>query len=273
MEIQVILALAAVLLAAGAVVGVLAGLFGVGGGAISVPVLYETFGIMGVSEDIAMPMAVGTSLCIIIPTSIQSARGHFLHGAVDMNLLRTWAFPVLAGVLIGAVIAKFANPWVFQLAFVLVATTTATRLLLGGKNWRVAESLPARSVLSVYGAIVGFLSSLMGIGGGALSNLILSLHGYPIHRAIATSAGVGVLISIPGTIGYMIAGWGKPGLPPDALGFISLLGFIFLVPTSLLTARIGVRFAHSLSKRRLEMLFGGFLLLVSLRFAFELAGF
>ncbi|MGQ0563716.1 MAG: sulfite exporter TauE/SafE family protein [Gemmobacter sp.] len=261
-----LLTLVAALALAGALIGFLAGLFGIGGGAISVPVFFEVFESLGHAPDLAMPMAVGTSLAVIIPTSIQSARGHYGRGTVDMDLLRAWALPVLAGVIVGAAIARTAPPQVFQMAFVIVAAVNAAKLLAGGAGWRVRDSLPARGVLRLYGAGVGLVSALMGIGGGAVSTLILTLHNFPIHRAVSTSAGVGVLIAIPGTIGYMIAGHGRPGLPPDALGFVSLATFALTIPTSVLTTRFGVALAHKLSRQHLERAFGLFLLAVCLRF-------
>ncbi len=217
-----------------------------------------------------MPLAVGTSLAVIIPTSISSARGHFLRGSVDMSLLRIWALPVMLGVLIGAFIAGYAAPWVFQIVFVVVASLNAAKLLLGGKGWRVSDSLPRKNMLRLYGAMIGVMSALMGVGGGAISNLVMTLHNVSIHKAVSTSAGVGVLIAIPGTIGYMAAGWGTPGLPPDAIGFVSILAFILTIPATLLTTQIGVRLAHTFSQRRLETAFGLFLVLVSLRFLYSL---
>lgn len=259
-----------VLAVAGALIGFLAGVFGIGGGAISVPVFYEVFLTLGHAPEVAMPMAVGTSLAVIIPTSIQSARGHFLRGTVDMDLLRTWAIPVLVGVLAGSAIARFAEPQVFQIVFVVVAAINATKLLAGGSGWRLRDSLPSRGALSVYGAGVGLASSLMGIGGGAISTLILTLHNVAIHRAVSTSAGVGVLIAIPGTIGYMIAGAGRSDLPADAIGFVSWATFAMTIPTSMLTARFGVALAHRLSRRALETAFGVFLLAVCLRFVWAM---
>jgi uncharacterized membrane protein YfcA len=261
-----LLPLIAALAIAGALIGFLAGLFGIGGGAISVPVFYEVFQALGHSPEVAMPMAVGTSLAVIIPTSIQSSRGHFLRGTVDMDLLRVWALPVLLGVAVGSVIARYAEPQVFQLVFAVVAAVNAAKLLAGGSGWRLRDSLPGKAVLRTYGAGVGLVSALMGIGGGAVSNLILTLHNIPIHRAVSTSAGVGVLIAVPGTVGYMAAGWGRPGLPPDAVGFVSLATFTLTIPTSLLTTRFGVALAHRLTRRRLETAFGLFLAAVCLRF-------
>jgi uncharacterized membrane protein YfcA len=120
--------------------------------------------------------------------------------------------------------------------------------------------------MRAYGVLVGLVSALMGIGGGAVSNLILTLHNVPIHRAVSTSAGVGVLIAIPGTLGYMAAGWGRADLPPDALGYVSLATFVLTIPTSLLTTRFGVALAHRLTRRHLETAFGLFLMAVCMRF-------
>lgn len=257
---------AAMLVVAGLATGVLAGLFGVGGGAILVPVLFLSFTLVGVEEAIAMPLAVGTSLAVIVPTSISSARGHFAKGMVDMALVRVWAVPILAGVLGGAVLARYSAPWVFQLVFILVAGTNATKLLLGKANWKIADDLPTGWLLRFYGFMAGLLSALMGIGGGAITNLAMTLHGRPIHQAVATSAAIGVVISIPGAIGYALAGLGKEGLPLGSVGFVSALGFVLIVPTTLLTTALGVRLAHAMSRRTLEKAFGIFLLAVSLRF-------
>ncbi len=266
METEVFASVAVALAFGGAIMGVLAGLFGVGGGAISVPILFELFGFLNVADEVRMPLAVGTSLAIIIPTSLRSAQGHYRKGMVDMALLRAWALPILAGVAAGSFVARYAEPWVFQSVFVLVAGVNAVKLLFGRVTWRLGDDLPQGPGLYAYGAVTGLLSALMGIGGGAISNLVMTLHGRPIHQAIATSAGVGVLISVPGTVGFILAGWGRADLPFDAIGFVSLLGLALLVPTSLMTAQLGVRMAHALSRRTMEKLFGSFLVLVCLRF-------
>lgn len=262
--------LVAALAVAGALIGFLAGLFGVGGGAISVPVFFEIFLVLGYAPDIAMPLAVGTSLAVIIPISVSSAMGHNRRGTLDMAILRIWTLPILVGVTLGAAIARFAPPAVFQIVFVAVATMNATKLLTGGKGWRLADTLPGQWSMRAAGTVIGLLSAIMGIGGGAISNLFLTLHGVAIHRAISTSAGVGVLIAVPGTVGYVLAGSGREGLPPDAIGFVSLAAFALTIPTSLLTTRFGVALAHRMSRRALEIAFGSFLILVALRFLYSL---
>ncbi len=264
------LLVALLLLASGAATGILAGVFGVGGGALMVPVLFEVFRLLAIPEVTAMPLAVGTSLAIIVPTSIRSYRGHLARGAVDTALLRVWAVPVVAGVAVGAALARFAPPEVFQGVFVLVAGLNAIKLISGSKRWNVADDLPTGVGLKIYGVVIGLASSLMGIGGGQVANIIMTMHGRLIHNTVATSAGIGVLVSIPGAIGYMLAGLGQPYLPADAIGYVSFLGLLLFAPTTVLTTGIGVRIAHALSRRRLEIALGVFLGLVSLRFLYAI---
>ncbi len=273
-EIQQLLWLALAMLAAGGITGLLAGLFGVGGGTVAVPVLYELFRIMGVPYDVLMPLSIGTSLAIIIPTSIRSYSAHRARGMVDTSLLKLWAVPVVLGVVAGSVIARFAPAEVFKFIFILVAGVSAIRLLFGKDSWKIADQLPGKMVIRFIGLVIGVLSSLMGIGGGQLSNLFMTFYNRPIHQAVATSSGLGILISVPGALGYIYAGWPRAAefpeiaalQPPLALGYVSLLGFLLVIPTSIFAAPIGVKLAHSLSKRKLEVSFGIFLLLICLRF-------
>ena len=185
------LALVAALLFSGAMIGVLAGLFGVGGGAISVPVFFDVFKIVGITEQVAMPLAVGTSLAMIIPTSILSAREHWRRGTLEMTVIKSWALPIVCGVSIGAALASIAPPALFQWVFVIVASLLAFRLLFGQGNWQLRESLPGTMAMSSYGTVIGIASSLMGIGGGALANAVLTAHGFSMIRAVSTSAAVG----------------------------------------------------------------------------------
>jgi len=178
----------------------------------------------------------------------------------------------LLGVAIGATIARFAPPVVFQAVFVAVASLNAVKLLTGGRGWNLGQGLPGRFGMRLGGGIIGLTSSIMGIGGGALSNLFLTLCRVPIHRAVATSAEVGVLIAIPGTVGFVLADLGQSNLPPGSLGFVSLVAFALTIPTSLLTTKLGVALAHRLSRRALEIAFGSFLLLVVARFLWAIFG-
>ncbi|WP_291821631.1 sulfite exporter TauE/SafE family protein [Bosea sp. (in: a-proteobacteria)] len=263
--------LAISLVAAGAVTGLLAGVFGVGGGAVIVPILYEVFRVIGVPEDVRMPLCVGTSLAVIIPTSIRSFNAHRAKGMVDMSILKIWAVPVVLGVIVGSYIARFAPADLFKIIFVIVAIFSALRLLFASDRWQLGTEMPGRVLMTVYGGVIGVLSALMGIGGGQLSSLFMTFYGRPIHQAVATSSGLGVLISIPGALGFIYAGWPKMDvLPPLSLGYVSLIGFILFIPTSIWTAPIGARLAHRLSKRKLEVVFGLFLLIVAARFIWTL---
>lgn len=256
---------------AGIVVGVLAGLFGIGGGAVIVPVLYEVFRALNVPEDLRMQMCIGTSIAIIFPTTVRSYFAHKKKGAVIPEVVRAWAVPSVVGVAIGAVIATSAPASVFKIAFVVFAGFIAARMLLGADRLRLGTELPGRALLSVYGFITGLVSSLVGVSGGAVSNAVLTLYGRSMQQAVATSAGVGVPITIAGTIGYMLAGWPHMAqLPPLSVGFVSLVGFALMAPVSSYTAKYGVRLAHWLPRRRLEIAFGIFLTLASLRFVISL---
>ncbi len=260
------------LLVAGAATGILAGVFGVGGGILIVPVLYELFRATGVVEEVRMPLAIGSSLAIIIPTSIRSFRAHYAKGAVDMDLLKAWAVPVVLGVAAGTLVARIAPPMLFKALFIGIASFTCIRLLFARDSWVLKGDMPTGLPLKIYGVVIGLLSSLMGIGGGQLCNVYMMLYRRPIHQAVATSSGLGILISIPGALGYIYAGWPKMDvLPPFSLGFVSLIGIALFVPMSMLTVKLGVNLAHRLPKRQLEMAFGLFLLAVILRFLWSLA--
>jgi uncharacterized protein len=268
-----LLMIAALIIVAGFVTGILAGLFGIGGGALIVPVLYEVFRVLGVPDEVRFQLCVGTSIAIIVPTNVFSYFTHRGKGAVMMDVVRAWAAPAVIGVVTGSAIAAFAPAAVLKLGFVLIATVIAFKLLFGRGNWQLADDLPGPAAMVIYGWIVGLAASLMGISGGSVSNMILTLYGKPIHKAIATSAGLGVPITVAGTIGYILAGLPQQSLlPPLSLGFVSLIGFALMAPVSSFTAPYGARLAHALSKRRLEIAFGCFLLAVCVRFAVSLIG-
>jgi uncharacterized membrane protein YfcA len=255
------------ILAGGAVTGVLAGLFGIGGGGIIVPVLYEVFGVLQVTDDLRMQLCIGTSLAIIVPTSLRAYLAHKKKGAVMPSVMRIWLMPAVVGVVIGAAIASFAPSQVFKIAFVVFTAFIAAKMLFAGDRWNVSTELPGRILLAAYGFVTGLFSSLVGVSGGALSNAVLTLYGLPMQRAVAISAGIGVPITIVGATGYAIAGWPHMAqLPPGSLGFVSVIGFVLMAPVSSYTTTYGVRLAHWLPRRQLEIGFGIFLLLVSARF-------
>jgi uncharacterized protein len=269
--IEQIVLLAFWIAAAGIAVGILAGLFGIGGGAIIVPVLYEVFRALDVPENVRIQLCIGTSLAIIIPTTVRSYLAHKKKGAVIPQVVRIWAVPAMAGVAIGSVTAAYAPSPVFKIAFVIFAGFIAIRMLYGGDRWSLGTELPGRGMLTIYGFVTGLFSALVGVSGGSLSNAVLTLYGQPMQRAVATSAGIGVPITIAGTIGYMLAGWRHMDhLPPLSIGFVSLIGFVLMAPVSSYMAKYGVRLAHWLPRRKLEIGFGIFLSIACLRFLISL---
>ena len=259
------------ILAAGIVTGILAGLFGIGGGAVIVPVLYEVFRLLGVPPEVRMQLCVGTSLAIIVPTTLRSYRAHRAKGLVLGDVLRAWAAPAVVGVGIGSLAAAVAPAGLFKGAFALIAGLIAAKLLLGGDRWVLGSDLPGGLAMRFYGFLVGVGSSLMGISGGSLVTMILTLHGESIHSGVATAAGLGVPITIAGAIGYCLAGLPHQALlPPLSIGFVSVIGVALIAPVSSYVAPFGARLAHALPARRLELAFGVFLLLAAARFAASL---
>jgi uncharacterized membrane protein YfcA len=278
LNVSELVELALMLVAVGAVSGFFAGVFGIGGGAILVPVFYECFRLAGVPLEVRMPLCIGTSLAIIIPTSISSFRAHYARGAVDMAILKAWLIPIVIGVVAGGITARYAPERLFKIVFVCVAWTAAARLIFGRASWKLGDEFPQGPLMKAYGFVVGLLSTLMGVGGGLFLNLLMTFYGRPIHQAVATSSALAVLISIPGAIGYVYAGWPVAAHYPDvtalqfpfALGYVSLIGALLVMPTSLLVAPLGVRVAHAMSKRTLEMAFGSYLFIVGSRFVISL---
>jgi len=263
--------LAAAIVVSGVVTGILAGLFGIGGGAVIVPVLYEVFRILGVPEEVRMQLCIGSSLAIIAPTTIRSYLAHRARDQGIREVVRQWAGPAIVGVTTGALLAAFAPGIVFKVAFVVIVSFIAVRLLFGSDSWRLGDDLPGRPAMTFYGFLIGLCSSLLGVSGGSLSNLVLMLYGKSIHNAVAISAGLGVPISIAGAVGYALAGLRHQALlPPLSIGFVSIIGLVLMAPVSSFVAVYGARLAHAMSRRRLEIALGLFLLAVAVRFLLSL---
>ena len=262
-----ILWLALALLVGGVIAGFLAGLFGVSGGSVIVPVLYEGFRVLGVPEDVRMQLCLGTSIAIVVLTTIPSYLTHRTKGVVIPGVIRRWALPSIVGVACSAAIAAFAPPVVMKLAFVVIASLIGLKFLLASDRWNLGNELPGSVPMALYGFGIGFAGTLMGVSGGAISTIVLTLYGKPIHSAVATSAGVAVPITIAGTVGFILAGFPHQAeLPPLSLGFVSLIGLAVTAPIASFVAPYGAHLAHRLSRRTLEVAFGSYLLLVSLRF-------
>lgn len=256
--------------AAGALGGLLAGLLGVGGGIVIVPVLFSMLETIGVETEIAIKVAVATSLATIVFTSLSSARSHHKHGAVDKTVLRQWFPPIVMGVVIGTAIAGYASGNVMKAVFGVVALLVATNLLLRRGKAPLWSEFPNATIRTVWGFVVGFFSSMMGIGGGTLSVPILTTFGFDMHKAVGTASSIGFIIAIPATFGYIITGWGTPGLPPLSLGYVNIAGFVALVPLTAAFAPLGAKLAHAISRDTLQIAFGIFLLATSLRMFWSL---
>lgn len=262
--------LAGLLIFGGLVTGVLSGLLGVGGGGIIVPVLYELFGAMGTPEDVRMHLAVGTSFAVILPTSFRAARSHYGRGAVDSTLLPVLAIGALIGVAIGSVLAKYSDDAAMKLVWVISATVMSLSLILKRESWRLAGRFENPFVSLPLTIAASFLATLMGIGGGGYITMLLTLYGRSMHIAVGTSAAFSALVAVPALLGFVWAGWDAQGLPPGSIGYVSLVGAAAMIPASVLAAPLGVRMAHGLPRRKLELAFAIFLLTVGGRFLLAL---
>lgn len=257
--------LIALLVVASLTAGFLAGLLGIGGGGVLVPVVYEAFGVAGIPEDVRMHLTLGTVLAVIAPTGLRSFAAHYARGSVDMDVAKRMAPWIFIGVAIGVAIAEQASSAALRWVWVVFGTLLALKMALGRDDWRLADTLPRPPVLEAASFVIGILSTLMGIGGATFTVPLQTLYGRPLLRAVATATAFGPMIAIPGLLGYMLTGWGTEGLPPYSLGYVSL-GALLIAPLSIFTAPFGVRMAHGISKRNLEVAFAIFIAAVVARF-------
>lgn len=257
--------LIAALVLAGLTAGFLSGLLGIGGGGVLVPVLYEAFGAAGVGEDVRMHITLGTTLAVIAPTVLSSLRAHHARGAVDIDIVRRMAPWIFFGVALGIIIAKSASSEALRWVWVIFGSLLALKMALGRDDWRLADTMPKPPWLEIGAFVIGLLSTLMGIGGATFTVPLLTLHGMPLINAVATATGIGPIIAVPGLIGYMLSGWSAPGLPPLSLGYVSI-GALLIAPLGVIAAPWGVRTAHGISKRKLEIAFAIFIACVVARF-------
>lgn len=261
-----LLIMAAALIAVGALSGFLAGLFGIGGGAVVVIILFETFSALGVDPSLRMHLATGTSLAVLAPTSYSSFRAHYARGAVDMDFVRRLAPPIILGVIGGILIAKNTGGYFLKIVWIVMGSTLALRMAIGRDDWRLGSEIPKNRLVEAYGTFVGLISSLMSIGGGAYMTLLMTLYGRPLRQAVGTSSAFGPLIAVPAMLGFVWAGWGVPGRPPASLGYVSLVGAAIVTPAGMLAAPYGAKLAHNWPKRRLELAFSVFMGSVVLRY-------
>jgi len=259
----------AALIGTGVVAGLLAGLLGVGGGIVIVPILYFLFQAFGVSPDTAMVVATATSLATIVPTSISSIRAHRKKGNVDFSLLKVWGPFILMGVLLGSWLVTRVNGEMLTTLFGIIATLSAINMLFGSKN-ALFKSLPGSAGQATMGASVGLFSSLVGIGGGTLTVPMLTFCNYPAHRAVGTAAAVGLIISLPAAITMLIVGQTPNDAPIGTFGLVNLVGFVCIVPLTVLFAPIGANLAQRLDAAKLKKVFAAVLMITGIRMLSQL---
>ena len=251
--------LAAALLATGVVAGIIAGLLGVGGGIVIVPVLYYMFTVLKVDPSVLMHVAVGTSLATILATGASSARAHWKRGSVDMDLLKSWWWAIALRLVGGATLAGNISGGVLTVVFGVVALAVAANMLFRKDGAALAEKLPGAPIREALGVMIGGISVMMGIGGGTLGVPILTLFNYPIRKAVGTAAAIGLIIAVPGTLMSIYFGWGAENRPPFSLGYVNMIGFLLIIPASTLSAPLGAKIAHTIDPSKLKLVFALFL--------------
>ena len=257
-----------ILLTIGGFAGVLAGLLGVGGGIILVPAFFYAFNALGYDGPGIVQLCLATSLATIVVTSARSLQGHHRKGAVDMQVLLTWSHPIAVGAVIGVLTAAQLSSAILLLIFATLASGIGLYMTLGKAAWTVATDLPTGRGRAPVAAVLGWLSVLLGIGGGSLGVPLMTLCGRPIHQAVATASGFGLAIAVPSTLGWLLV-TPEGILPPFTLGSVNLIAFGIIVPMTFLTAPLGVRLAHALDPKPLKRIFGVFLVLVALNMGWE----
>lgn len=256
--------MALMLLAIGALAGILAGLLGVGGGIVLVPAFYYVFGALGYDSPQLMQMCLATSLATIIVTSTRSVLAHHRRGAVDWGVIRGWAPGIALGAVAGVALATALRSTVLQAIFGGLATLVALYMIIGRAEWRLGPAMPRGVVRAVLSPGIGFLSVLMGIGGGSFGVPVLTLYNTPMHRAVATAAGFGVVIALPSVVGFLLLAMPQGGRPPLTIGAVNLVAFGIVIAMTLITAPMGAALAHRTDAVRLRRVFGLFLTLVGL---------
>lgn len=266
------LTLAAAFLGAGAAAGLLAGLLGVGGGIVIVPVTIEVLTLIGVDPAVVVHLAVGTSLATIVPTALSSARSHHRRGGVDTDLLKALAPAVLVGAVLGGIVADRSPGAVLTAVFGTIGMIAALNMLARSNARPVRDGLPGVAGRIGIGGVIGGVSSMMGIGGGTLTVPILSACNVPARTAVGTSAAVGLFIAVPGAITFILTGLDAEGLPPGSLGYVNWIALALIVPMTILIAPVGAKIAHSIPPVVLKRVFAAFLVIVSLRLLWRAFG-
>jgi len=269
-EMTILLPMLALLLLIGAATGVIAGLLGVGGGIVLVPAFFYLFSTLGFGGAHLMQVCIGTSAATIVVTSARSVMLHNKKGAVDWQLLRNWAPWLVAGSIAGVVVASVLHTTALQAVFGVLAMLAGLYMAFGRSEWRLGLTVPAQPLRAIQASLLALFSSLMGIGGGTFGVPLMSLYSVPIHRAVATASGFGILISVPSLIGFMLLT--VPDAPPYSIGAVNLPAFAVIIPMTLLTTPYGVRLAHAMDPKPLKRAFAIFITLVAANMLRKVAG-
>ena len=272
-DTALLLPMLVVLLVIGGFAGVLAGLLGVGGGIVLVPAFFYAFQTLGYDGPQLMQMCLATSLATIIVTSVRSVMSHNKKGAVDWSILRAWSPGIVVGAILGVWIAAGLRSSTLQAVFGCLAIVIGLYMLFGRAQWRLRETMPGRLGTALLSPLMGFASVLMGIGGGSFGVPLMSLMNVPIHRAVATAAGFGVVIAVPSVIGFLMVSIDPEMRPPLTFGAVNLVAFVIVIAMTLVTTPWGVKLAHAMDPGPLKKAFGIFLTLVAINMLRKALGY
>lgn len=259
-------------LAIGAAAGLIAGLLGVGGGIFLVPTFFFAFERLGYTTADLMQICLATSLATIVVTSVRSLMAHDRKGAVDWAILKAWAPGIALGAVLGVVATTGLRTETLMAIFGVLGLCVGLYLAVGRTDWRLGETMPAGVTRAVLSPVIGVLSVLMGIGGGSFGVPLMTLHGVPVHRAVATAAGFGVLIAVPGVIAFLLVPGGEGPRPPYTIGQVNLIAFGVVVAMTFLTAPLGARLAHAAQPKVLMRIFAAFVTVMALNMLRKAAG-
>lgn len=269
-DLASLLPLALVLVAIGAAAGVIGGLLGVGGGIVLVPAFFYAFQSLGYGGDHLMQICVATSLATIVVTSLRSINGHNAKGAVDWATLRAWGPGLVVGAVLGVVVATQVKSVVLQAVFGALAGLAGLYMAFGRDHWRLAPAMPGPVGAGAVSGGVGFFSAMMGIGGGTFGVPLMTLFAMPIHRAVGTASGFGVLIAVPSVLGFLLMS--VEDKPPLTIGAVNLPAYLIVIGSTLITTPWGVRLAHAMNPKPLKRAFAVFLTLVALNMLRKVIG-
>ncbi len=253
-----------IFLGAGVAAGFTSGLFGIGGGVITVPIFIFLFPHLGSTSHVLMHMATGTSLALVLPASLSAAIRHHQLGALDLRYFRSWAISLFFGICLGLALLAFLSSTILEGIFIVILLTIAAYLFFGQERGQFKEGRPEGWIKLLGGFLVGTFSILVGTGGGVFTGPFMKLHNYPLRRAIALSSATGVVTATFGAIGAIVVGYGASGRPPYSLGYIDLLVFFAMLPMLMVFAFIGAKISHRIRPSLLRRLFGLFVLLMAI---------